>query len=327
MAYLDTSKIFSYNSALAFIILKRGIGKSFGFKMKCIKNFIDGRGKFIWVRRTKPETKAARDKWVNDIIEKFPNHALTIKNYTCYCNGEPCGYFVSLSTTIGQKSVPYNDVSMLVYDECIIESKGMFHYLPDEPAIFSSFLMSVFRDRPMKAFCLGNKGEKISPYNIYFNLPPFDRNEYISDRKILVFANYRDGIVEDNYQDSDIEKVLKGTNYYEYSLMNAAHSGNEHYIKKRPNSAKQMYIINMEGTDIGVFYDFEDSRIYFDRKCDKTDKNKYCFRATNLQESYFLISKQLPQIKILHELIAIGRVFYADLMTKEICSDFVKYIC
>ena len=324
--YLDTSKIFSYNSSLAFIILKRGIGKSFGFKMKCIKNFTEGKGKFIWVRRTKPETKSTRDKWLNDIAEKFPDHVLTIKNYTVYCDGKECGYFVTLSTTIGQKSVPYNDVSMLVYDECIIETKKNFRYLPDEPSILASFLMSVFRDRPMKAYCLGNKGEKISPYNIYFNIPPFDRVAYIPDRKILVFANYRDDIVEENYKDSDIERVLRGTSYYEYSLMNKPHSGNEEYLRKRTPNAEQLFVINIEGTDVGVYMEYEKSCIILDTKCDSTTKRKYCFRADNLKESYFLLSRNMPEMRMFRDILSAGRVYYADLFTKEICNEFVNYI-
>lgn len=325
MAYLSTSKILSYNAALNFIVLKRGIGKSFGFKMKCIDNYLNGKGKFIWLRRTKEEIKITRDKFLTDIAEKYPDHVLQVKGYTVYCDGAPCGDLIALSRTIGHKSAARNDVYTLVYDEFIPQS-GYCKYIPDEPTVFASFLTSVFRDRPIHAYCLGNMESTVTPYNLYYNIPPFKGNKYIPDRKILIFTEYNNDVLEDNYNDTDLQKILKGTQYYDYAFLNESLLDDNHYIAKLPKNAKQIFIINIEGKDIGVYVDWETSRIFLSRKCDLTDARKLCFRANNLREGYFLFTKNMPQGKSLSEILRIGQLFYTDLETKQIAEPFILYI-
>ena len=323
--YLDLSKIFSYNAALAFIVLKRGYGKSYGFKCKIIDAFLKTGERFIWCRRNKPELKDAISKFTTDICDKYKDHTFKISKNNFYIDDKLAGYFIPLSTTIGKKSVPYNDVTRLIYDEFIPEG-GYSNFIPDEPKIFASFIMSVFRSRKMKVYLLGNKDTSITPYNIYFNIPPFDGNVYLSDRNILIYSSDRNNIIEPEYEESDIVKVLKGTSYLDYSLRNSAYSETNDYICKRTKNCRQLFIINIDGIDLGVYIDNERSRIIFDDKCDISTKRKFCFNVDNLKESYFLFSKSMYYGKMIKDMLHNGRLYFTSNKVKSVANNFIKYI-
>lgn len=321
--YLNRNKILSYNASLNFIVLKRGYGKSWTFKDLCISEFLKDGSESVWVRRYKPELSATMPKFFDDIKERYPNHKFTIKGKTAYCDNKPFIHFIVLATAQNFKSTPFSNVKRLIFDEFIIES-GSIHYIPNECNTFCSLLSTVFRDRPIKAYLLGNKVKQITPYNIYFELPNFDGNKYLKERKTLLYCGDNDNNIETNYEKSDLSIILKGTQYYDYSLMNKSLDDNSDFVEKRPNELLNQIIFNINGTDIGLFLDPRTSKVYFDIKCDKSVKLKYCYNKNNLSESYFLFSKTLPIGKMLKDMYNNGRIYYNDIKSKAIALEMLN---
>lgn len=321
--YLNRNNILSYNAAINFIVLKRGYGKSYGFKTYVIERYLKNKGRFIWLKRNRSELRDCVDKFLVDIIDVFPNIKLSVSGHKLFVNGEVAGYFVCLSTVIGKKSAPYNDVDSLIYDEFIPEL-GYSRYIPNEPVVFASFLTSVFRDRKIHAYLLGNMIEKITPYNMYFNLPPFESNIYIKERGVLIYCNDNNDKIESNYIDSDIERFLKGTTYYDYALKNKSLTDSDDFIAKRENNMEQIFIVNINGIDVGFFADYSKSRIIADTKCDTSTRRKFCFKTDNLKESYFLFTRTMYYGKLLKEMFLNGRLFYSNQKTKIICKDLIN---
>lgn len=322
--YLDRRKIYSYNASLNFIVLKRGYGKSYTFKTSIIDDFLKDGQQAIWLRRYKNETSKTKDKFLNDIVEKYKDHKLEIKNNTLYVDNKQCCEFITLSTCQSLKSCSYPKVTKLVFDEFLIEN-GNIRYLQNECDVFCGFLSTVFRDRPIKAYLLGNKTALVNPYNIYFNLCEFDRIKYISERKTLVYAKDNDDVIENNYAVSDLEKVLKGTNYYDYNFKNRSLSDTTSFIMKRDKSLQPIFIINIDGIDVGVFY-IGLNKFCCDTHCDKTIKNKVTWSTDNMRENYTLLDKREPYVKVLSTAIKKGRLFYNDIKTKTIMQPILKYL-
>lgn len=326
--YLDRGNILSYNASLNFIVLKRGFGKSWTFKDMAISDFLKDGSQTMWVRRYKTELfgeDGTANKFFDDIRDKYPNVKLEVKGHTGYINGKKAILFVPLSTAQSKKSVPYPRVKNLIFDEFIIENNTL-HYLADECSAFAGLLSSVFRDRPIRAFLLGNKVKQVTPYNIYFNLPDFNTNKYIPDRKILIYSLDGDGQVEKNYAKSDLEKILKGTAYYDYSMKNTALSDNSAFIEKRPKSLQTAFIIKVNSVDVGIFFSSEDSKVYCDIHCDKSINRKYCYDRNDLSKSYFLFSKTMPLAKMLRDMYKNGRLFFNDTRTKTIMQEVLDFI-
>lgn len=323
--YLDRNKILSYNASLNFIVLKRGYGKSWTFKDLIISDFIKSGAKTVWVRRYKPELRKAITKFLPDIIDKYNQHKIEIKGKAVHIDGKEAINFYTLSEAQDLKSMSFEGYKYLIFDEFIIEG-GAKRYLPEECDVFCSLLSTVFRDRPIKAFLLGNKVKAVTPYNIYFNLPNFEDVKYIKDRNTLVYAKDKDGVIEENYAKSDLDKVLKGTKYYDYSMLNNTLNDNSSFIEKRPKDLTTNLVLNINGIDVGLFFDTNKSKLYFDIKCDKTIRAKYSLNKDNMAESYMLLSKQFPMAKLIKNMYVNGRVFFNDIRTKTIVQDLLDFI-
>lgn len=323
--YLDRNKILSYNASLNFIVLKRGYGKSWTFKDLIISDFIKSGAKTVWVRRYKPELRKAITKFLPDIIDRYSKHKIEIKGKAVHIDGKEAINFYTLSEAQDLKSMSFEGYKYLIFDEFIIEG-GAKRYLPEECDVFCSLLSTVFRDRPIKAFLLGNKVKAVTPYNIYFNLPNFEDVKYIKDRNTLVYAKDNDGVIEENYAKSDLDKVLKGTKYYDYSMLNNTLNDNSSFIEKRPKDLTTNLVLNINGIDVGLFFDTNKSKLYFDIKCDKTIRAKYTLNKDNMAESYMLLSKQFPMAKLIKNMYVNGRVFFNDIRTKTIVQDLLDFI-
>lgn len=323
--YLNRNNVLSYNASLNFIVLKRGYGKSWCFKDLAISDFIKSGVKTVWLRRYKPELRKAITKFLPDIIDNYKDHKLEMKGKALFVDGKECISFFTLSEAQDLKSMSFEGYKYLIFDEFIVEG-GAKRYLPDECDVFCSLLSTVFRDRPIKAFLLGNKVKAVTPYNIYFNLPNFNGVKYINDRKTLVYARDNDGVIEENYVKSDLNKVLAGTKYYDYNMLNETLNDNSAFVEKRPKDLKTNLVLNIGGVDVGLFFDTNSSKIYFDTKCDKTIRAKYSLNKDNMAESYMLLSKQFPMSKLIKNAYINGRVFFNDIRTKTVVQELLDFI-
>ena len=103
---------------------------------------------------------------------------------------------------------------------------------------------------------------------------------------------------------------LRGTSYYDFNFKNASLGDSYALIKARPKSLKTTFTINLSGEIIGVFFDTENSHIYFDKNCDTTVKLKFVFDKENMGISYFLLTKQMPYSKLIKDCFNNGRLFF-----------------
>ena len=79
MAYYNYDKALSYNALFNFILTTRGLGKTYGAKLKVIKKFLKTGEQFIYIRRYKDELSTI-DTFFNDIIanNEFPEHEFKV---------------------------------------------------------------------------------------------------------------------------------------------------------------------------------------------------------------------------------------------------------
>lgn len=324
--YLDRNKVLSYNAYVNFIVLKRGYGKGWTFKDLIIREFLTTGRKSLWLRRYRPELKQAKSKFLGDIIDNFPEHQLVVRGNTVYIDKKPAIEFYTLSEAQDLKSSSFDGYAYLIFDEFIIEGKARY-YIGEECTIFSSLASSFFRDKEdRKIFLLGNKVKTVNPYTIYFNLPNFDCVKYLANRGVLVYAKDNDDTIEDNYKDTPLERFLRGTQYYDYALCNTSLNDSAAFVQKRPSELKTAYVINVNGTDVGMFFDTKTSKIFFDLKCDTTVPTKYTLNKENLAESYMLLSKRFALSKMIAEAYTMGRVYFNDIRTKTIMQDLFDFL-
>lgn len=325
MSYHNRDKVLSYNALINFIVLRRGKGKSYTYKHYCISEFLKSGARFVYMRRYKSELKNSKEEFFDDMDKAFPNHEFKVKGKYFYCDNKICGYAIPLSVVAQYKSIPFSTVKTLLFDEFIPEDLTV-RYLPNEGRAFASALSTVFRSRNIKAFLLGNKISSVTPYNIYFNIPPFDSNYYDKNKKILIYSDEEETEKEENKVKTDLEIVLSGTDYFDYNFNNKSLNNETEFIRKKSKNSELKFILMIKGKYIGMYVDNDKGHIIFDNKTDTTFPIKYSFDVNNLRECHLLYDKSSNYAKMIKRMLYYGKVFYANVETKTMLEEFISVI-
>lgn len=257
--YYSYNKVLSCNGTYNFIVGGRGLGKTFGIKVKAVKDWLRKGEQFIYVRRHTKELAKARATFFADIVHLFPKHVFRIHgDQAQIANADTdakaknawttIGWFVALSTGQSQKSVSYPRVTKIIFDEFIIE-KGLIHYLPNETVVFNNFYSTVDRwqDR-VKVFFLANSVSIMNPYFLQYEIEPDKADAAGLIRK-------EDGYIVCHFPDSKMfamsvfqtkfGKFIQNTDeeYADYSVGNNFSDNNKGLIAPKDSKARYYYTL------------------------------------------------------------------------------------
>lgn len=175
--WYSIKRIMSYNCAYYVIFGERKNGKTYSAKKEVIIDEIaDGR-QFMYVRRKhKMITKRKMKKLFEDIdnycIERLGSKIEYTGQGEFYIirDGEKIvvGYCTSIEEAYDDKGIPYNNVSVILFDEFLD-----YAYFKDEIEMFRHTIANVVRDEEhqnVKVIMLGNTVNKYCPYFDFFGL-------------------------------------------------------------------------------------------------------------------------------------------------------------
>ena len=268
--WYDYQEVMTYNSMLNFIIGERGVGKSYGMKKYVIKKFIKKRRKFIYLRRYETELNKSikDDEFFKDIRkdELFKDYDFKIDGDKFYIHfnkkSHVIGYAIPLSKAIIYKSVPFDDVDTIIFDEFLIDNSN-YRYLKNEPEKLLDFMESVIRLREnVRVFCLGNAISLVNPYFDYFNLSlPFNKT-IKTFKNGLILVNYiKNEAYRETKKKTKYGKLISGTKYEEYNINNKFILDNNNFIRKRAKGCKYFITIKINKHKYGVWLD-KNSNMY-----------------------------------------------------------------
>ena len=147
--WVDYNKIFSFNAFINMIITERGIGKTYGAVKSVVDDFIKKDNEFAYIRRYKSELKKAVPTFFQAVQKnnEFPDHKLSSKGYSFYCDDKEFGYAMTLSTAQDLKSSNFSKVRTIIFDEFIIEEGQKKFYLQNEVFVFLNLIETIARMR------------------------------------------------------------------------------------------------------------------------------------------------------------------------------------
>ena len=155
---LDSSVYYSFeaidtrNAIFNFVVGERGNGKTYGAKLKAIRNYLKHGAEFIYLRRYKEEI-ATFSTFFNDIADRFPDHQFRVIGRTAQirrrCDDDEFpwktfGYAMVLSVGQQLKGSSFPKVNTIIFDEFIIE-KGVNRYLTNEVESLLNFYNTIDR--------------------------------------------------------------------------------------------------------------------------------------------------------------------------------------
>lgn len=221
--YVNVNRWFSFDYCNIFeIIGGRGIGKTTGLNIHCVKDFIKNGNEFVYARRYKTELKKAKTM-LNPIVNGVKCVGLGDGLIQWEINKARVGYGVSLTTQQTLKSgVDFSKVNTLIFDEFVLPPGGSYRYLPNEVEMIFELISTIFRDRTdYKVFILGNNADMFNPLNSYLNIPRFDSIYIDKDRGIYCELCKNSPALIEAEKKTPLYKLTQGTQYADYHYNNA----------------------------------------------------------------------------------------------------------
>lgn len=324
MAFWDITNSLSYNALFNFIVGARGVGKTYGAKRLAIKRFLKDQSQFIYVRRYKQEFKRIANFW-EDIAEEFPEHSFEAGKGVFKIDGIVAGYYIPLSTSKIEKSTPFPNVSLIIYDEFILD-KGTYHYLPDEVTNFLEMYSTVARMRDnVIVYFLSNALTVTNPYFLYFNLePPTNKKGIYCKNDILIEV-----VVNEEHtrkmNETRFGKIVSGTAYADYAFGNEFLRDTKDFLGKKPQDAQFKFSLKYMGEEIGIWY--SPSQYEFYASPDINRQNEFAFAVTlddHSTNTVLVKSIRNPLFKSFIKAYTLGKVTFESQNIKNICKEIAR---
>ena len=351
--HYDFRKIDSYPAMIKIVVGGRGLGKTYGGKKKGIKAgirakkvMLDGRlnstRQFMYVRRTVEELKAAKVTFFSDIAGEFPNHDLRIEGSLGMAServkrkpGEEdkdfkrrvkerkwfviC-HFKALSVAQQQKSTSFTYVTVMIFDEFIIEDSAQNHYLKKEVEALINLYNTVDRAQDKTTlFLFANSVSIMNPYFSYFKIRPDQLEEISIHAGGNIVCHFPDSA---DYQQSiyatRFGKFIKDymPEYAEYAVGNAFGDSHNTLVGNKTPEAKYKYTVETSEGSFSVWYD-RHIGTYFILAFRPGNERILTFVAANMGKGKIFVNYNEPLIKTLRYSFNHGKVIFDEPATRN----------
>ena len=322
--WYNSDRLFSHNCLFNFITSNRGDGKTFDFKCRSIRNFLNKGEQFIYLRRYKTELKKVKT-FFNDIVAEniFPNVRFKVKGHEFYINDELAGYALLLSNAITLKSTSFERVSLIGFDEFIIP-KGHIRYLPDEVESFLEFYETVARMRDnVRVVFMANSISTINPYFLYFQI--VDTGRRFFKKGEVCWENYTDQAFINRKKKTRFGKLIAGTDYEKYAVENKFIKDTQFFIEKKTDQAILECVLNFKGYKIGAWFDVNESKIFLSNKHDPNFPIQFAITTSDLRPNMILAKeyRNYYYLRAIIEAFKNGYLYFENQKLKGLCMEMM----
>lgn len=347
--FYNPAEILTYNRPWNFIIGSRNIGKSTGYAIYFILDYIINGHKFVYCRRTRDEVQLTCNTFFGNavaIINKKCSGLPKIKEmvysagyyritYEGRDDSEICGQTVALSLEQKVKSANFSDYYNLVYDEFIATDSARYLGTKDTPDREYNACLSLFQtmdrgiDQPfrneVRFFFLGNNWTIYNPIFLSLNI-----SDYVeSDSKMIrpKNAGWLVQLVGEVEATKDYEQsnafLLSDARNRDYAYRNKG-VDSDTYISKMPQGAKKQYYYTLiyEGKKYGVYECQE--KFYIGKYMNLGRPEIALDTRSHYANDLMMITSWLdfPLIQVLHDAFKHNRLFFE---TGRIKQSFYKF--
>lgn len=276
--YYNYARLWSYNAVYNFLVGGRGLGKTYGAKKAAIAANIKRGEEFVYVRRFDSELKPARRTFFADVEVEFPDWDFRIEGGIAQKSPVAdreekkrqwtvVGYFIALSKGQTQKSVSFPKVTLIIFDEFIIEKTNVT-YLPNEADIFNNLYNTVDRNQDKtRVLFLANSVSIMNPYFLEYEIRPDKLGEFSTSHGGFIFCHFPDSeaFASSVYQ-TRFGKFIKGTAYADYAVGSKFEDANDSLISEKPPTAKYKYTLETKHGTFSLWHDSDSRRYYAQKK-------------------------------------------------------------
>lgn len=346
--YYDWHKTLSYDADVTMVIGARGVGKTFGIRTQCIRDWIKDGSRFVEVCRFKNELSGVSDGYFNRTgnQEEFSDYVFRTDARYAYIAKKPnedekekpnwhvIGYFIALSNAQIMKKRTFDHVRRIIFDEAILESSDRYHnYLPNEFGILANLVDTVSRERAdtesvrPRLYLLGNACDLSNPYFISYGVGTdlkFGYRWYAKKTFLLHYADAGD-YAKEKLEGTVAGRMMQGTSAAKIAIDNKFVGVTNEFVKKKPPRAKFSFGIVCDNKEYGIWVDMQGGLYYVTNRLPKDAKsesfNKPIFALTvdDNKINYIAAKRANKTLSYFAEMYYLNLVRYDTVQTK---SDF-----
>lgn len=322
--YYDPNDLLGYHALMSMVIGERGNGKTYAFKKRGIENYLNKKKQFYYLRRYESEIKDI-GLFFDDIKEEYPTHEFRVDGGKFYMDKHVIGFYSALSKAVTKKSTPFPNVTMIIYDEFILE-KGTYHYLQNEPFQLLNFFSTVGRGRnDCMLVLLANAVTEVNPYFLYFKVKLHGKR-FTKVNKELVVERTDTEEYRAEMEKTRFSTLITGTTFKSYAIHNQFVSDNHEFIEKKSQNAKNVFnLVSPTKQIIGIWSDFKEGKWWCSFKYNGT-RPIYSILNEDLKPNYMLLNSSMHNMKNLKLAIQYGYLYYESFEVKTAMLEVIKYL-
>ena len=345
--FYNPTKLLSYGRVLNFSIGSRSIGKSTGFAIMMLKDYIEKGRQFIYVRRTKDELVLTAPSYFDNAVDIMKSKGYEINDFyfkggEYYLNGEICGYAIPLSLQQKYKSSNYSLVWWILYDEFMIMPGSASRYIGGtsgssaEVEAMTSLYQTVDRGigkafrNECRVIFVGNAGTFFNPFFIAYGIDQYLRGDtkYLAPKNELYVCEFtRETEATKEIKESNGYKMSTAkTRAYAYDNKYADLKGDE-FITKNPEGA-HVPLCNFiyDGETYGL-YSYPSAGYYYVCKKPCDGKMDISLTTADHKPNYLMITSwhNHPVTQSLKRMYDIGAIRFYDYKCKMAIDFYLAY--
>ena len=352
--YWDIDRTLTHNALFYVIVGNRSAGKSYGCKKRAITNFIKKGEQFAYVRRYTDDLKDSLPNFFKDIVKnnEFPDYEFKVDGTKLYCRlkteedtkvtwkeEDVCGYGLILSTADNKKSISYPSVTMIIYDEFMLDKESSSQrYLRNEPKTLLNLYETVARpgtEHPRCVlFMLSNSVSINNPFFLFWDLkmPSMDKpdgnGKYIwhhPTRPMIVENAVKQEMVDAKMQ-NEFYGIIKGTGYDDFAIHNEFVNDDETFVEKRSSTAKFYFTFIYKNRKYGVWVDVLQGLMWVSEAVDPSYPITYSITMKDHRPNTLFLKNRNHAIHFNKFIQAYkdGCVRFESILIKSICYEILK---
>lgn len=340
--FYDWNKALSYDADVTMVIGARGVGKTYGLRCQCVRDFLKDRSTFVEIVRYKSELQGVSGDYfsrigTNNEFEGYvfktdAKHAYIARAREEGPGGKPeweiIGYFVALSQAQQIKKRTFDRVKRLIFDEAVLDKSDRYHrYLPNEFVTLANIVDTASRERAdvdgvkPHLYLLGNALDILNPYFVTYKIgtKPKEGFSWHANKTMLLHYMKDSEYAQAKMTDTVAGRMLGATPDGLIAARNEFVRQSSDFVAQKPNRAKFAFGIVHDGNDFGIWLDATEGYYYVTDKIPKNTNGKpvFALTASDNKVNYIAARKAERALKGFTELYYLGIVRYQSAVIRE----------